>query len=188
VPQQTSTFELRPAVLRRTLIDGNLRRHPESHFLDFVVDAESLAARVAPLIDFVSINLVTPLNRAWLPAVPAAIEALLGRRAPAGLAGGQVALLVCGECGDLGCGAITASLGLNASSVSWRDFRWERDNAEPPTALDGLGPITFRRDDYEATLRGAYQRIAGLPYDQLAHDGRRFRWPWQWGWRLPRRQ
>ena len=188
VPEQESTFALQPAVLRRTLMDGNLKRHPESHFLDFVVDGESLAARVAPWIDFVSINLVTPLNRAWLPAVPDAVEVLLGRRPAAGLTAGRVALLVCGECGDLGCGAITASLGLNAGSVSWHDFRWERDNAEPPEVLDGLGPIAFRRDDYKSTLRAAHQRIAEMPYDRLAHDGRRFLWPWQWGWRLPRQQ
>jgi hypothetical protein len=183
VPQQTSTFALRPAVLHRTVIDGNITRHPESHFLDFVVDGEAWSARLKS-----SGDLVTPLNRAWLPSVPAAVEELLGRRRPADLAEGRLALLVCGECGDLGCGAVTASLQLRPDSVSWTDFRWENTYSEPSPAVNAPETVMFRRDDYEATLRGAYQRIAGLPYDPLAHDGRRFRWPWQWGWRLPRRQ
>ena len=46
VPRQTSTFALEHSVLRRTFIDGNVTRHPESHFLDFIVDGESLSARM----------------------------------------------------------------------------------------------------------------------------------------------
>lgn len=181
VPQQTSTFALECAVSRRTLIDGNVTRHPESHFLDFVVDGESLSARMEA-----SGDLVTPLNRAWLSATPEAIDELLGRRPSPGLGVSRVALLVCGDCGDLGCGAVTASLHVDADSVRWTDFLWENTYSEPSPAVDAPKAITFRRGDYESALRGAYERLAALPYDELAHHGRRFLWPWQWGWRLPR--
>ena len=35
-------------------------------------------------------------------------------------------------------------------------------------------------------LTSAYERIAAMPYDELDHRGRRFLWPWQWGWRMPK--
>jgi hypothetical protein len=160
VPQQTSTFALECAVLHRTLIDGNVTRHPESHFLDFVIDGESLSARMSA-----SGDLVTPLNRAWLPTVPDAIDELLGRRPSPGLAVSRVALLVCGDCGDLGCGAVTASVHMDADSVRWADFLWENSYSEPSPAVSAPEAIVFRRGDYEATLRGAYERIVALPYD-----------------------
>jgi hypothetical protein len=29
--------------------------------------------------------------------------------------------------------------------------------------------------------------LQAMPYDELAHRGKRFLWPWEWGWRLPPR-
>jgi len=183
VPPDTSTFALQRSVLRRTLIDGNVTRHPESHFLDFVIDGDSLVVRMK-----MSGNLVTPLNRAWLASVPDAIDELMGRRSSPGLETGRVVLLVCGGCGDLACGAVTASLRVGADSVVWADFLWE-DGYSEPSAVASAPPeaIAFSRCEYEGAMRNAHGDVAELPYDELAHRGRRFLWPWQWGWRLPPR-
>jgi hypothetical protein len=181
VPHETSTLTLQPAVLRRTLIDGNVTRYPESHFLDFMIDGASLLERLKQ-----SDKLVTPLNRAWLDHLPDAIDNLRGRRPSPGLGPGRVALLVCGECGDLGCGAVTASLQLDWDFVSWTDFSWENSYEEPSPLVNAPDILAFRRSEYETEMGRAYERVAGLPYDELAHHGRRFLWPWQWGWRLPR--
>ena len=167
-------------MLQRTFLDGNVMRYPESHFLDFIIDGE-------PLAEWLSEpgNLVTPLNRAWLPTVPDAVGELLGSRSTPGLADGRVALLVCGTCGDLGCGALTARLSVTAESVTWADFRWE-DGFRPSSAATAAPQaFVFRRSEYDAAFGDAYERVAALPYDELAHRGRRFLWPWQWGWRLP---
>lgn len=177
-----STFELRQPVLDGTGLDGTVMRSPQSHFLDFVLDGESLLDRLEESDG----SLVTPLNRAWLPTVPDALDELRGNRPSPGLAEGRVALLVCGTCGDLGCGALTARLSVTAESVTWFDFLWE-DGLRPAsaTSLDAPQVFEFRRSDYDAALRDAYERVAALPYDEQVHRGRKFLWPWQWGWRLP---
>ena len=172
---------LRPAVLRREWLDGNITRYPESHYLDLVVDGRSFSA-----IAHGPANMVAPLNRAWLPTVPDAIRELLGERPTEGLSEGRTSLLVCGTCGDLACGAVTVSLRVVDDTVTWSKFAWE--NAyEPATRIDGApASVAFDRRDYADVLTNAYGRIAEFPYDELAHRGRKFLWPWQWGWRLPK--
>lgn len=89
---------LRPAEVRLQIIDGNRTRRPVSHFLDFVVNGQSLLA----LTDTGG-SRVTTLNRPWLPVVSEAVDILLGRREQQDLAPGRVVLLVCALRGDLGC-------------------------------------------------------------------------------------
>jgi len=47
-------------------------------------------------------------------------------------------------------------------------------------------PLSFDRALYQNAFADAFERLASFPYDDMAHRGRRFLWPWQWGWRLPR--
>ncbi len=42
VTPELATLRLEPAVVTRVFLDGNITRHPESHFLDLVVDGRSL--------------------------------------------------------------------------------------------------------------------------------------------------
>lgn len=163
--------------------DGRYLRRPESHFLDLVIDGTPLRDRVAD-----STDMVTVLNRAWLPGVAEAVEVLQGHRSHPELGPNRVELLVCGVCGDLDCGALTARLDVTLDQVEWSDWRWvdhqgERD-AESPSG-ERIEPLVFDRRDYQASLEQAVDRLAEMPYDELAHTGRRFLWPWQWGWRLP---
>lgn len=101
----------------------------------------------------------------------------------------RVALLVCGVCGDLGCGAVTARLNVSRDQVTWSEFLWE-GGVGGVTSIDVEhefdGRIVFDRAGYEAMLTSAYERIAAMPCDELEHRGRRFLWPWQWGWRMPK--
>jgi hypothetical protein len=176
-----SLLTLGPAVLRRTLLDGSVTRHPESHYLEFVIDGQLLTERL-PLAR----GLITPLNRAWLPMVHGAIEELLGRRPTDGLGPGRVALFVCGECGDLACGAVTATLTVEDDTVTWSDFAWD-NGYEPTDPMENApDPIAFARVDYTDLFAGAEERVAAFPYDELDHQGLKFLWPWQWGWRLPK--
>jgi hypothetical protein len=182
VSSELATLLLDPAVVTGVLHDGNITRHPESHFLDFVVNARSLrSAAWTPGPD-----LVTELNRAWLPSVPDAVDRLLGRRPSEDLAPGRVALLVCSVCGDLGCGQLTAALEIGDAEICWSDFRWEDGMSEPRPAEQLPERLTFDRNSYEAAFADAYEQVAAFPYDELAHHGRRFLWPWQWGWKIPR--
>jgi hypothetical protein len=182
VSSELATLLLDPAVVTGVLHDGNITRHPESHFLDFVVNGRSpRSAAWTPGPD-----LVTELNRAWLPSVPDAVDRLLGRRPSEDLAPGRVALLVCSVCGDLGCGQLTAALEIRDAEICWSDFRWEDGMSEPRPAEQLTQRLTFDRNSYEAAFADAYEQVAAFPYDELAHHGRRFLWPWQWGWKIPR--
>jgi len=172
------------AVEVHTFLDGNITRHPETHFLDFVVDGRS----VREMVDGARGH-VTELCRPWLHAVPESVDRLLGRLGTDGLAENRVALLVCGVCGDLGCGAVTARLDVSQDQVSWSEFLWEGGVGEV-TSIDLEhefdGRIVFDRAGYEAMLRSALERVSTMPYDELEHRGRGFLWPWQWGWRMPK--
>jgi hypothetical protein len=53
---------------------------------------------------------------------------------------------------------------------------------EPPARIAGAPErLTFDTQQYTAAFNDACDRTAEFPYDELAHHGRRFLWPWQWG-------
>jgi hypothetical protein len=174
---------LAPALAVWTVVDGNITRYPESHYLDFVINGQSLSSIAA---DAGLGELVTPFNRPWLESVPTDIDRFLGRQIHPELAASRIAILVCAVCGDLGCGAVTAHLAVTDTTVIWSEWAIEdaRTQAQPVNAFGP--PAVFDRSRYEAGLATTYAQLAELPYDELAHRGRRFLWPWQWGWRLPR--
>lgn len=174
-------LQLVPRSGQHSWLDGDVTRRPVSHFLDLVVDGRSLLDLAKG-----SGNLVTELNRPWLQAVPEAVAVLRGQQPHADLEPGRIALLVCIIDGDLGCGAVTAALQVSAETVTWSDFQWENGYEEPDAAPGMPESFTFDRRQYEQVLDQAVVLAEALPYDELEHRGRRFLWPWQWGWRLPR--
>lgn len=98
---------------------------------------------------------VPVLVHSWPVGMTDDVFVLLGQRPPE-LANGRVPLFVCGACGDLGCGAITAAVEWTRDTVVWRDFGWDvdyetddEDDDEPLLA----GPLVFDRSQYEAELR-----------------------------------
>ena len=109
--------------------DGTIH-HPKSRFLDFVVNDVSLLATTRQ-----QGNLVTPFNGAWHPSAwTSAVESLLGGGSDPELPAGRVPLLVCGECGDLACGAITTALAVSRTEVTWSNFNWETGLRDPEDA------------------------------------------------------
>jgi hypothetical protein len=161
------------------VVDGRVAHHPRSHFLDFVVDGVSLRRTAHG-----EGNLVTGLNRSWWSQDPSAVAILLGRRPAPNLDSGRIPLLVCGECGDLACGAVTVALDVGASEVTWSDFRWENGYEEAELVDSLVEPIRFDRAQYEAVLADAGHQVAALPEDEplfreRSRRGPHFRWPWQ---------
>lgn len=77
---------------------------------------------------------------------------------------------------------------IRAARATYPEFRWENGYTEPEH-VDGLPPlICFDRSQYDQELGTALDLVAELPHDEAEHRGRRFLWPWQWGWRLPPRE
>ena len=69
----------------------------------------------------------------------------------------RYALYVCPECGDLGCGALTAVIERDGDAIIWRDFAWQ-NNYEDKVWREGfedLGQFRFDAPSYERLLLGA---------------------------------
>lgn len=65
------------------------------------------------------------------------------------LISGRIMIYVCPECGDIGCGAITANINVTNTEVIWNNFAYEDDNAEPNiTDYQGIGPFIFNKKQY----------------------------------------
>jgi len=151
-------------------------------FLDLLIDDVSLRTVIQNAgygVDF-----VTMLCPRWLPSsVDATVQQLL--RGNDGT-GEPVDMLVCPVCADRDCGAVLADVTVTEHEVSWSNWRWT--NYDPVGGEDLDLPIMrFQRDAYEQLLESAAASVAALAYDEPAASPR-FLWPWQWGWRLPRRE
>jgi hypothetical protein len=125
---------------------------------DFVVDGR-------PLSEAIRADVAGALG--WGdPEWESGVAAKLLRRADPDLPPDRVALYVCPECGDLGCGAVTAAVVEEGQEVVWRDFRWERDwEGAPGDGPVPLGPFRFDRDAYARLLQAAtaIRPGAGVP-------------------------
>jgi hypothetical protein len=144
--RKLSTLEL---TLRRRpyvkLTGGAFRS--ERNYLDFVVDGQSL-------LDGTRYDLVTTLCREWaLEEREKSVRRLLGEES-ADFPDDRRSLLVCAQCGDIGCGAVSIVLRFSDKTVHWQDFGYQ-NNYEPEIHdehLKSLGPFEFDLGDYKSKL------------------------------------
>jgi hypothetical protein len=133
---KTSSLELR----WRVRSGGGGRT--ERRYLDFVVDGKSLYDRLGVG------DQVTPLGCWPFETEREHIQQLLS-------ASGRVPLYVCAECGDLGCGAITALVERTPDGFVWRDFAFENNYDASITDAESyraVGPFVFNKTEYWRVL------------------------------------
>ena len=63
------------------------------------------------------------------------------------LATEKILLYVCADCGDLGCGALTAQISFTENSVVWSDFAYE-NTSETLENYQEIGPFEFEKEAY----------------------------------------
>lgn len=63
------------------------------------------------------------------------------------LATEKILLYVCADCGDLGCGALTAQISFSENSVVWSDFAYE-NASETFEKYPNIGPFEFDKASY----------------------------------------
>lgn len=80
-------------------------------------------------------------------------DLLLLRQKPA-LESGRIILYMCPECGDLGCGALTAFVDQNLDTYTWHGFAYE-NGYESPRECQDLGPFLFEKAQYENAIVSA---------------------------------
>lgn len=110
-------------------------------FVDFVIDGHSLLSRTG--------DRVTQLGWGAGGARQDALAALMVMRPP-DLPSGRVALYVCPECGDLGCGAVGAFVERSGDAIVWRSFAYENnyDGLAQTEEYSDLGPFSFAAAEY----------------------------------------
>jgi hypothetical protein len=151
--RKLSTFELtlrqRPYVKSPT---GTFQS--ERNYVDFVIDGRSLAERTR-------YDLVSVLCKEWaLEEREKSVRRLLGEES-ADFPNDRRSLLVCGECGDIGCGAVSIILRLSDRTVLWQEFGYQ-NNYEPEIGgehLKSLGPFEFDLADYKSKLNEALEML-----------------------------
>jgi hypothetical protein len=124
--------------------------------MDFVVDGERLGLRLGPMIgrNNVAVDFVPVLVFDWPIGFPEEDSGrLIGHAAPP-LPDGRVPLYICAECGDLGCGAVTAVIDRTDDKVVWRDFGYQNDYEvfDEADVFERVGPFAFDRADYDTVL------------------------------------
>ncbi len=143
-----SILKLTP-LIREGMQCANGTSKSEQHFLDFVVDAESLWEALGERHDMVSILCAEYSADETAKAIG---RLLLNEKAD--LPNDRRSFFVCSECGDLGCGAITAVVERQGETITWKAFGYE-NTYEDKILLDAyrtVGPFTFDAADYEHTL------------------------------------
>ena len=143
---------------------GRVRRSRRS-FVEFVVDGEPLAGRLDDAIQ--GMDLVPVLVLDWPAGFPAEDYQRLTGETASTPQGDRVALYICPECGDIGCGAITAAIEQRVDTVVWRDFRYQTnfDRVDADDVLPDVDPIVFDRDAYLEVLtefRGRWLSSHGI--------------------------
>ena len=111
----------------------------------------------SPLLDHVeraakrTFDMVPPLG--WMPAdyLWAYAERLLGT-APPVLPSGRCELLICPECGDLGCGCVSCAVARDGDFVVWSQLGWETDYDPAGVSLFPMGEFRFAAPALAAAL------------------------------------
>lgn len=74
---------------------------------------------------------------------------------PPELATGRTSFYVCPECGDIGCGAVTAKIEVTDKEVIWKEFGYETNYSAPDLAnanYQAIGPFIFEKTAYVKTF------------------------------------
>ena len=117
-------------------------------FLDFVIDGKSLYPTFG--------DLITPFGWVTTDIAQKDIDRFLLKE-PADFPNNRRSIYVCAECGDLGCGAVSAIIEENGDHIIWRDFGYQ-NNYDESLYLENyvdIGPFAFDRRDYERAIKSA---------------------------------
>jgi len=131
----------------------------ERHFLDFVINGQSLWEKVGRPRDLVSVICYEYSREETIKAVN---RLLLTEKAV--IPADRRSLFICSECGDIGCGAVTAMVVRDGQEIAWKDFGYENDYEEKVLLDDykQVGPYTFDFAEYETILFEAIESLKAL--------------------------
>jgi len=118
-------------------------------YIDFIVSGQSLA-KVFGLPDLDMIGTFGWTENKEIENKN--IDEFVGKATPE-IETGRTMFYVCPECGDIGCGAITAKIEMTDTKVIWKEFGYENNYSAPH--LDdykSILPIEFEKTEYLKTF------------------------------------
>jgi hypothetical protein len=124
-----------------TVVSHAARRRPSLIVGDLVIDG-------TPLLDQVeraagrTFDYISPLGCMPADYLRAYAERLVGAASPF-LPSGRCELLVCPECGDLGCGCVSCAVARDGDVVVWSELGWEADYDPAGVSLFPMGGFRF---------------------------------------------
>ncbi len=131
----------------------------EQRYLDFVVDGSALA----PVLQKAGYDLISCLWLGDRPSITAGLSSLARLRGqePGDAPGGRVAVYVCAECGNLGCGAVTVRVQVGPEAVEWLDWGYQTDYEDvvQEVATELPQPLSFPRAAYDEALATAAEQV-----------------------------
>jgi len=119
-------------------------------FLDIYIDGKSLYSWKASEFDFITGVWV---GREHIASGELYLHRLM-RTAPPDFMDGRNSLYICPECGDLGCGAVSALIRRDNDAIVWEAFGYQNDYDETVqfSGFETLGPFRFKIEEYQSTL------------------------------------
>lgn len=128
---------------KKSIRQGDNKGKAERHFLDFMISGKSLKT----ILGMEDSDMITPFG--WIDDEKHEkhIKNSFKLQGKPELRTGRVSLYVCPECGDIGCGAITASIKSVANSIIWEDFGYE-NGFEEMELYTHIKPIEFNKENY----------------------------------------
>ena len=109
--------------IREGQIDrGQIRKH-ERKYIDFIVSGKPLS----DILQTKSYDMISSLGWEIDTDYEKQIIKEFLKQKPSELATGRTIIYGCSECGDIGCGAITADIVESGDKIIWRDFGYEND-------------------------------------------------------------
>jgi hypothetical protein len=128
----------------------------ERNYVDFIISGQSLKQ----LIDTSTSERIGIFG--WIPDKwyeNDRVDEFLGLIPPQ-LTTGRTSFYVCPECGDMGCGAITARIEVTNKQVLWQAFGYETNYSEPDlSGYQEIGPFTFEKTAYLKTFEKLRRQI-----------------------------
>jgi hypothetical protein len=116
----------------------------EVEYLDFVISGRSLKS----ILGIENADYATLIGSGTKREFVKQILNIFRLKEKSYLETGRVMIYACPECGDIGCGAITAVILDLGSKIVWKDFGYETGHGGVTEEYSNIEPIEFDRQSY----------------------------------------
>lgn len=126
------------------IVRGHVRKH-ERNYVDFIVSGQSLSevlqTKESDMISMIGWTTDTDLEKRTIREFM--------KQSPSELKSGRTIIYGCSECGNIGCGAITAEIVAEGDKIIWKDFGYENGYFEVDLEdYKNIRPFVFDKKQY----------------------------------------